>query len=115
MFPTPPATQQVNPAFLSFFNRAMNLQRALYTGAPGQIQFKYALRPHPTESVGSLTMNIDGQALTYNGGNARLQAVYVARDCRTGRHADGEDYRWVGIGIPELRRNLGSLPLLCRC
>jgi len=60
----------VHPAFLSFFNRAMNLERALYTGAPGQIQFKYALRPHPTESVGSLTMNIDGQTMTYSGGNA---------------------------------------------
>jgi len=68
--PNPSSTQQVNPAFLSFFSRAMNLQRALYTGAPGQLQYKYALRPHPTESVGSLSMNIDGQTLTYSGGNA---------------------------------------------
>jgi type VI secretion system protein ImpL len=63
-------SQQVNPAFLSFFNRATGLARALYTGGPGQIQFKYALRPHPTESVGSLSMNIDGQTMTYSGGNA---------------------------------------------
>ena len=68
--PNPSSNQHVNPAFLSFFSRAMNLQRALYTGAPGQLQYKYALRPHPTESVGSLTMNIDGQPLTYSGGNA---------------------------------------------
>lgn len=68
--PNPSSTQQVNPAFLSFFSRAMNLQRALYTGAPGQLQYKYALRPHPTESVGSLSMNIDGQTLIYSGGNA---------------------------------------------
>jgi type VI secretion system protein ImpL len=68
--PNPSSTQKVNPAFLSFFSRAMNLQRALYTGAPGQIQYKYALRPHPTESVGSLTMNIDGQTMTYRGGIA---------------------------------------------
>jgi type VI secretion system protein ImpL len=66
----PSSNQQVNPAFLSFFSRAMSLQRAFYTGAPGQIQYKYALRPHPTESVGSLSMNIDGQTLTYKGGNA---------------------------------------------
>ncbi|MGA9056922.1 MAG: ImcF-related family protein [Terriglobia bacterium] len=71
--PNPAGNQQVNPAFLSFFNRAMSLQRALYTGGPGQIQFKYALRPHPTESVGSLTMNIDGQAMTYKGGNAAFK------------------------------------------
>jgi type VI secretion system protein ImpL len=68
--PNPSGNQQVNPAFLSFFNRAMSLQRALYAGGPGQIQFKYALRPHPTESVGSLNMNIDGQSMTYTGGNA---------------------------------------------
>jgi type VI secretion system protein ImpL len=66
----PSSNQKVNPAFLSFFSRAMNLQRALYTGAAAQIQFKYALRPHPTETVAGLTLNIDGQTLTYNGGNA---------------------------------------------
>jgi len=68
--PNPSSNQQVNPAFLSFFNRAMSLQRALYAGGPGQMQFKYALRPHPTESVGSLTMSIDGQSMAYTGGNA---------------------------------------------
>ncbi|MDR3677184.1 MAG: ImcF-related family protein [Acidobacteriota bacterium] len=69
----PSATQAVNPAFLSFFNRASGVQRALYSGAPGQIQFKYALRPHPTESVSSVSMNIDGQALNYSGGNSSYQ------------------------------------------
>jgi type VI secretion system protein ImpL len=69
----PSATQAVNPAFLSFFNRAAGVQRALYPGAPGQIQFKYALRPHPTESVSSVSMNIDGQALSYAGGNSSYQ------------------------------------------
>ena len=68
--PNPAGTQQVNPAFLSFFNRAMSLQRALYAGGPGQMQYKYALRPHPTETVASLTMNIDGQPLNYSAGNA---------------------------------------------
>jgi type VI secretion system protein ImpL len=68
--PNPSSAQKLNPAFLNFFNAAMNLQRALYGGGPGQMQFKYALRPHPTESVGSLSMNIDGQTMTYKGGNA---------------------------------------------
>jgi type VI secretion system protein ImpL len=68
--PNPSSTQQVNPAFLRFFSRAMSLERALYTGAPGQLQYKYALRPHPTETVASLTMNIDGQTLTYGGRGA---------------------------------------------
>jgi type VI secretion system protein ImpL len=67
--PNPSNTQQVNPAFLSFFTRAMNLQRALYSAGPGQLQYKYALRPLPTEGISSLTMNIDGQSLSYTGGN----------------------------------------------
>ncbi|MGD0126749.1 MAG: ImcF-related family protein [Terriglobia bacterium] len=68
--PNPSNTQQVNPAFLNFFTRAMNLQHALYSGGPGQIHYKYALRPHPTDTVAGLTMSIDGQPLTYAGGNA---------------------------------------------
>ena len=68
--PNPSNTQQVNPAFLNFFTRAMNLQRALYSSGPGQIQYKYALRPHPTETVAGLTMSIDGQPLNYSGGDA---------------------------------------------
>jgi type VI secretion system protein ImpL len=69
----PSATQAVSPAFLAFFNRAMAIQRALYSGAPGQLQYKYALRPHPTESVSGVTMNVDGQALNYSGGNSSFQ------------------------------------------
>jgi len=69
----PAATQAVNPAFLAFFNRAAAVQRTLYAGAPGQLQFKYALRPHPTESVSSVSMNIDGQVLSYAGGNSSFQ------------------------------------------
>ncbi|MGO8819183.1 MAG: ImcF-related family protein [Terriglobia bacterium] len=71
--PNPAATQAVTPAFLSFFKRSMGLSRALYQGAPGQLQYKYALRPHPTESVSGLTMNIDGQAMTYAGGSSSFQ------------------------------------------
>ena len=69
----PSASQAVSPAFLTFFNRATSIQRALYGGAPGQLQFKYALRPHPTESVSSVSMNIDGQALNFSGGNSSFQ------------------------------------------
>ncbi len=71
--PNPASAQAVSPAFLSFFNREMGVGRALYSGAPGQLQYKYALRPHPTESVTGFTMNIDGQSLNYTGGNSSFQ------------------------------------------
>jgi len=71
--PNPSATQAVTPAFLAFFKHSMGVSRALFQGAPGQLQYKYALRPHPTESVSGLTMNIDGQAMTYAGGSSSFQ------------------------------------------
>ncbi len=69
----PSATQAVNPSFLAFFNRSMAIQRALYSGMPGQLQYKYALRPHPTETVSGGNINIDGQAMTYSGGSSSFQ------------------------------------------
>jgi type VI secretion system protein ImpL len=69
----PSATQTANPAFVSFFTRASEVGKALYSGPPGQLQFRYALRPHPTESVSRVTMNIDGQALNYSGGASSFQ------------------------------------------
>jgi type VI protein secretion system component VasK len=71
--PNPSSPQPVSPSFLSFFNREMGIQGALYQGAPGQIMYKYALRPHPTESVTGFTMNIDGQPWNYTGGNSSFQ------------------------------------------
>ncbi|MFZ0963554.1 MAG: ImcF-related family protein, partial [Terriglobia bacterium] len=61
--PNPASRQGVNPPFLSFFNRAMEMQRALYPAAGDQPQFRYALRPRSTESVSSFNLSIDGQSL----------------------------------------------------
>jgi len=69
----PSATQAVNPSFLAFFNRATAIQRSLYSGAPGQLQYKYALRPHPTETVSGGNISIDGQAMNYSGGSSSFQ------------------------------------------
>lgn len=69
----PDASPKVPPALLRFFNQAMAVQRAIYSGAPGQLQYKYALRPHPTPSVTSLTLTIDGQPMSFMGGNASFQ------------------------------------------
>ncbi len=98
----PSATQAVNPAFLAFFNRAAAIQRALYSGAPGQLQYKYALRPHPTESVGGVTMNVDGQALNYTGGNSSFQQFTWPGSGQgvtlTVKIAGGSDLTWPSYG-----------------
>ncbi len=63
------AAQRVSPPFLNFFNRAMDVQRALYPGGGGQPQFPYTLRPLPTDNVSSVALSIDGKALGFSGGN----------------------------------------------
>ncbi|MBZ5561570.1 MAG: hypothetical protein LAP13_04030 [Acidobacteriia bacterium] len=68
----PAGTQKVNSEFLSFFNRASAVGRALYP-APGQMQYRYALRPHPTDTVSSINLNVDGQTLNFSGGSAQFK------------------------------------------
>lgn len=95
----PDAGQKVSPAFLAFFNRAKDVQRALYAGAQGQLQYRYALRPHPTESVSSLTMTIDGQSLNFQGGNASFQQFTWPGAAAQGvkltvKMSGGSDFNW---------------------
>lgn len=61
--PNPSSRQGVSPPFLSFFNRAMDVQRAFYPAGGDQLQYRYALRPRATENVSSFNLSIDGQSL----------------------------------------------------
>jgi type VI secretion system protein ImpL len=70
--PNPAAPQKVSPPFLSFFNRAVEVQRALYPAGGGQLQIRYALRPLATENVSSLQLSIDGKSISYSGGAAQF-------------------------------------------
>ena len=96
----PTSTQTVNPLFLAFFNRAMGVGHAFYSGAPGQLQFKYALRPHPTESVTSLTIEYRRPGAELFRRERVVPTIYVAR-VRPGCHSYGEDCRWRSdLGFP---------------
>lgn len=68
--PNASAPQKVTPQFLEFFNRGMEVQRALYPAGGEQAQFSYALRPLTTDNVSSLALTIDGKSLSYSGGAA---------------------------------------------
>ncbi|HEV2493959.1 MAG TPA: ImcF-related family protein [Terriglobia bacterium] len=65
--PNPTSPVKLNPAFVSFFNRAMALQHALYPGNPPQLEFHYSLRPRPTPGGPAFTLTMDGQTLKYTG------------------------------------------------
>ena len=97
--PNPDASQKVNPGLLRFFNQAMGVQRALYPDAAGKLQFRYALRAHPTENVISLSMNIDGQSLSFKGGAASFQQFTWPGTSAQGvkltvKMSGGSDFGW---------------------
>jgi len=74
---SPASPVKLNPAFLSFFNRAMALQHALYPATPPQLQFHYSLRPRPTPGGPSFTLTLDGQTLKYTGGTTVQPTQFV--------------------------------------
>ena len=65
---SPQSPVKINPAFVSFFNRATALQQSLYNGTPPQLQFHYSLSPHPATGTPNFTLTLDGQTLKYTGG-----------------------------------------------
>ena len=66
--PAPGGGVTLLPGFVNFFNRMAALSNALYAGSTDP-HFTYSLRPVPSEGIQSVTLNIDGQSLTYSGGN----------------------------------------------
>jgi type VI secretion system protein ImpL len=67
--PKPGGSPTLLPGFVSFFNRMAAFSNALYSGGPDP-HFTYSLKAVPSEGIQSVTLNIDGQAVTYSGGNA---------------------------------------------
>lgn len=73
--PNPSAPQTVSPQFLSFFNRALDVQRTFYPAGGGPLQVPYALRPLPTDNVSSLNLDIDGKSVSFSGGTAPFTSL----------------------------------------
>ena len=71
--PAPNAPMKLNPAFVSFFNRAAQLSSALYPvpGAPGMTFNTHIL---PSKGIKSVTVTIDGQSLS--GSNSSKQFTW---------------------------------------
>ncbi|HLI62488.1 MAG TPA: type VI secretion IcmF C-terminal domain-containing protein, partial [Terriglobales bacterium] len=90
----PGSPVKLTPAFLAFFNRAMEFARALYPNGSPQPQLRFALSPLPTEGVKSFSLTIDGQTLTYPG--APVQFAWSPATAREVRQTVGEG----GVSYP---------------
>ncbi len=61
-------TVTLQQPFVNSFNRLAQFSTALYAGGPDP-HFTYTLQPVPSAGIQSMTLNIDGETLTYNGGS----------------------------------------------
>lgn len=67
---TPAGGVSLNPAFASFFNQAASFSDFLYAGGAQDPHIAYTLKPVPAEGIQTLGLALDGQTLTYSGGDA---------------------------------------------
>lgn len=65
---SPAGGVNLNPAFVSFFNRAAAFADAAYAGGSQEPRISYTLRPVPTEGTVATTLRIDGQTIGFSGG-----------------------------------------------
>lgn len=92
---SPQSPVRINPAFVSFFNRAMALQQSLYSGTPPQFQFHFSVTPHPGAGAASVdyTLTLDGQTLKYAGGaGTAMQFVWPGSAPGTKLSVNQADY-----------------------
>jgi type VI secretion system protein ImpL len=65
--PKPTNPVQLDPQFLRFFNRAMEIQQALYPNGAKQPQYAFTMTPFPSQGIQNLTLTIDGVSYTSKG------------------------------------------------
>jgi type VI secretion system protein ImpL len=61
----------LTPGFVAFFNNAAAFTDALYPANAAEPKLPYTLRPLASEGIQSMSLRLDGQVITYSGGNAQ--------------------------------------------
>lgn len=87
----------VTPAFVAFFNAAASFSQAIYAGSP-QAHLKFTLRPEPTEGIQNVSVQIDGQMLSYSGKVTSKEFTWQAAGNHnakaTVKFGNGPDLAW---------------------
>jgi type VI protein secretion system component VasK len=61
--PNPSAGINFTPAFLSFFNRAMQFSETVYPGGSPQPKLTFTMRPYPVDGIQTLTLSMGSQSM----------------------------------------------------
>jgi type VI secretion system protein ImpL len=59
----------LTPGFVAFFKKAAAFGNSLYAGNTPDPHFSYTLKSVPNEGINGVTLNLDGQQLSYTGSN----------------------------------------------
>ncbi|MBV8817251.1 MAG: hypothetical protein JO022_02770, partial [Acidobacteriaceae bacterium] len=92
----PDAAVKLTEGFVRFFNRSAAFVDAMYQGNTPDPHINYTLKPLASEGIKAVKIELDGQQLTYAGGDAPAKALV-----------------WQGSGTHEVRTSakLGDLEL----
>jgi type VI secretion system protein ImpL len=95
----PSGAVPLNPAFLSFFNKAAALSDALYATGAGSPAFAFTVKPGASDGVQGITLRFDGQALAYTAGSPPQPKTFTwqanaAHDMTVNVRVGGADFEW---------------------
>ncbi|MBV8572533.1 MAG: hypothetical protein JO319_18085, partial [Acidobacteriaceae bacterium] len=96
--PDPGSPVRLNPAFVSFFNRAAAFSETAYSGGSADPHFSYGLKPILSADIQSISLTIDGQAAQFAPGspakNFHWQADGVHGVTLAGKYKGGSDFQY---------------------
>ena len=68
--PAPGAGLTLIPAFVNAFKQSAAFSESIYAGGAPDPHITYSLKPVPSEGIQTVGLRLDGQTLTYSGGDA---------------------------------------------
>jgi type VI secretion system protein ImpL len=95
----PSGAVPLNPAFVTFFNKAADLSDALYATGAGDPAFLFTVKPGASDGVQGITFRFDGQTLAYTAGSPPQSKTFTwqanaAHDMTVNVRVGGADFEW---------------------
>jgi type VI secretion system protein ImpL len=90
----------LNPAFVSFFNKAAAISDALYPQGAADPSLTFIVKPGTSDGVQGITLHIDNQTLSYLAGNLPAPKSFTwqanaAHDVTVNVRVGGADFEWL--------------------
>jgi type VI secretion system protein ImpL len=96
----PSGATALNPAFVSFFNKAAAISDALYPPGATEPNLTYTVKPGASDGVQGITLRIDNQTLSYIAGEPPMAKSFTwqasaPHDVTVNVRVGGADFEWL--------------------